>query len=127
MMVEAIGNYGAHLKPPNYHELRVLMLKEELRLTHEMLESNMKEQTKYVCSIMANGWTDKKGRRLINFLVNSPAGTMFVKSVDASAYMKTGQKVYELLDSFVEEVGESNVVQLVTDNGSNYVLAGKYY
>jgi hypothetical protein len=53
MMVEAIGNYGAHLKPPNYHELRVLMLKEELRLTHEMLESNMKEQTKYVCSIMA--------------------------------------------------------------------------
>jgi hypothetical protein len=31
------------------------------------------------------------------------------------------------LDSFVEEVGESNVVQLVTDNGSNYVLAGKYY
>jgi hypothetical protein len=35
--------------------------------------------------------------------------------------------VYELLDSFVEEVGEKNVVQLVTDNGSNYVLAGKYY
>ncbi|WJX29351.1 hypothetical protein P8452_18003 [Trifolium repens] len=75
---------------------------------------------------MTDGWTDTKGRTLINFLVNSPAGTMFVKSVDASAYMKIGQKVYELLDSFVEEVGESNVVQLVTDNGSNYVLAGKH-
>jgi hypothetical protein len=34
MMVEPIGNYGAHLKPPSYHELRVAMLKEELRLAH---------------------------------------------------------------------------------------------
>jgi hypothetical protein len=127
MMVEAIGNYGPHLKPPSYHELRVPMLKEELKYTNEMLEDNRKEVAKYGCSIMADGWTDTKGRTLINFLVNSPAGTMFVKSVDASAYMKTGQKVYELLDSFVEEVGEKNVVQLVTDNGSNYVLAGKYY
>jgi hypothetical protein len=28
-------------------------------------------------------------------------------------------------DAFVEEIGEQNVVQLVIDNGSNYVLAGK--
>jgi hypothetical protein len=34
MMVEPIGNYGAHLKPTSYHELRVAMLKEELRLAH---------------------------------------------------------------------------------------------
>jgi hypothetical protein len=76
---------------------------------------------------MSGGWTDTKGRASINFLVNSPAGTMFAKSVDASAYMKTGQKVYEMLDSFVEEVAESNVMQLVADNGSNYVLAGKHH
>jgi hypothetical protein len=106
--------------------LRVPLLQEELKLTHEMLSTNKKEQEKYGCSIMSDGWTDTKGRTLINFLVNSPAGTMFVKSVDASANMKTGQKLYELLDSFVEEIGESNVVQLVTDNGSNYVLAGKH-
>ncbi|KAH1242001.1 hypothetical protein GmHk_07G019441 [Glycine max] len=37
--------------------------------------------------------------------------------------MKTGQKIFELLDSFVEEIGEKNVIQVVTDNGSNYVLA----
>ncbi|WJX83158.1 hypothetical protein P8452_65836 [Trifolium repens] len=43
---------------------------------------------------------------------------MFVKSIDATAYTKTGDKLYELLDSFVEEIGEQNVVQLVTDNGN---------
>ncbi|XP_025984520.1 uncharacterized protein [Glycine max] len=41
--------------------------------------------------------------------------------------MKTGQKIFELLDSFVEEIGEKNVIQVVTDNGSNYVLAVGYY
>lgn len=109
-MVEAIGMYGAHLKPPSYYELRVPLLQDELKLTHEMLSTNKQEQAKYGCSIMSYGWTDTKGRTLINFLVNSPAGTMFVKSVDASASMKTGQKLFELLDSFVEDIGESNIV-----------------
>ncbi|RZC02947.1 hypothetical protein D0Y65_017865 [Glycine soja] len=46
-------------------------------------------------------------------------GTQFVRSVDASEYMKTGQKIFELLDSFVEEIGEKNVIQVVTDNGKD--------
>ena len=58
-------------------------------------------------------------------MVNCPTGIMFVKSVDASTYMKMGEKVFELLDSFVEEIGEENVVQVITDNGGNYVLTGK--
>ncbi|KAL4288400.1 hypothetical protein AHAS_Ahas19G0282400 [Arachis hypogaea] len=50
---------------------------------------------------------------------------MFLKSIDASDYVKTGEKMFELLDGIVEEIGEQNVVQVVTDNESNYVLAGK--
>ena len=125
LMLEAVGNYGPYLKAPSYHELRVPLLKKELELTKDMLKGHEEEKVKYGCSIMSDGWTDRKNRTLINFMVNCPNGTMFVKSVDASAYMKTGEKVYELLDSFVEEIGEKNVVQVVTDNGSNYVLAGK--
>jgi hypothetical protein len=74
---------------------------------------------------MSDAWTDRKPRTLINFLVNSPSGTVFSKSVDGSSYMKTGLKIFELLDSFVQDVGAENVVQVVSDNGSNYVLAGK--
>ncbi|XP_057997207.1 uncharacterized protein LOC131176091 [Hevea brasiliensis] len=33
--------------------------------------------------------------------------------------------MYDLLNRFVERVGEANVVQVVTDNASNCVLAGK--
>ncbi|XP_020206248.1 uncharacterized protein LOC109791366 [Cajanus cajan] len=125
LMVEAIGTYGPHLKPPSYHELRVPLLKKELEYTKGLLKGHEEERVKYGCSIMSDGWTDRKSRTLINFLVNSSMGTMFVKSVDASEYTKTGEKVFELLNSFVEEIGEKNVVQVVTDNGSNYVMAGK--
>ena len=48
-----------------------------------------------------------------------------MRTVDASKYMKTGQKIFELLDSFVGEIGEKNVIQVVMDNGSNYVLIGE--
>ncbi|KAH1246707.1 hypothetical protein GmHk_06G016734 [Glycine max] len=74
---------------------------------------------------MFDAWTDRKQRCIINFFINSQAGTMFLKFVDGFDFVKTGEKLFELLDAIVEEVGEENVVQVVTDNGSNYVLAGK--
>ena len=78
------------------------------------------------CSIMADGWTDKKHRTLINFLVNSPRGSMFLESIDASSYSKTGEKMLDLLSSYVERVGVDNVVQVVTDSAAKNVLASKY-
>jgi len=127
LMVEAIGQYGPKLKPPSYHELRNLCLNKELENTHKMLETNKEEAEKYGCSIMSDGWIDTKGRTLINFLINSPAGTMFIKSIDASSYVKSEKEIFEMLDKFVGEIGESSVVQLVTDNGRNYVLACKVF
>ena len=50
---------------------------------------------------------------------------MFVKSIDGSNFLKTREKLFEILDFLVEEIREENVVQVITDNGSNYVLAGK--
>ncbi|RVX13588.1 hypothetical protein CK203_010298 [Vitis vinifera] len=61
---------------------------------------------------------------LINFLVNSPAGTWFMKSIDASDTIKNGENMFKYLDEVVEEIGEENVVQVITDNASNYVNAG---
>jgi len=75
---------------------------------------------------MSDAGNDGKQRCLINFLVHSGAGTMFIKSIDAYKFVKTGEKIFELLDAIVEEIGKENVVQVITDNGSNYVLAGKF-
>ncbi|TXG73396.1 hypothetical protein EZV62_001975 [Acer yangbiense] len=72
-----------------------------------------------------DGWKDMRERTLINFLINSPKGSMFMESIDVSAYAKTGEKMFELFSKVVDKIGPSNVVQVVTDSASNNVLAGK--
>jgi hypothetical protein len=74
---------------------------------------------------MSDGWSDGKNRTIINCLVSCPQGTMFLRSVDASNRVKDAMLLFELLDEVVMEVGVENVVQVITDNASNYVLAGK--
>jgi len=76
-------------------------------------------------TLMCDGWTDGKGRSLTNFLVNSPSETVFLKSIDTSNVIKDAKQMFELLDSMIEEIEEDNVVQVVTDGASNFVVAGK--
>ena len=77
------------------------------------------------CSVMPDGWTHGKGRSIINFLVNCLRGTIFIKSVDASPYVKDAHLLCDLLDKFVQEIGPQYVVQVITDNAANYVVAGR--
>ncbi|XP_019160773.1 PREDICTED: uncharacterized protein LOC109157329 [Ipomoea nil] len=74
---------------------------------------------------MSDGWQDIRHRSLINFLVINPSGTVFWKCVDASEHVKDAKLLFRLLDEVVEEVGEELVVQVITDNASNYRATGQ--
>ncbi|XP_042416539.1 uncharacterized protein LOC122005539 isoform X1 [Zingiber officinale] len=125
-MLDLVGQCGVGLKGPSYHEVQIPFLKKAVdNVTNDYIKSCETEWAKYGCSLMADGWTDKRQRTLINFLVNSLKGSVFIESVDASDYAKTGEKIFQLLDRFVERVGEVNVIQVVTASASNNVLAGK--
>ena len=76
---------------------------------------------------MSDGWKDEVAKKdIINFLVNSPKGSVFLRSIDASKFMKTVETLFKCLDDVVEEIGEQNVIQVVTDNASNYVATGNF-
>jgi len=81
-MLDLVSRHGLGFKPPSYHEIRVKYLKEEVQNTSLALQAHREEWKKTGCTIMTDGWTDKKRRTIINFLVNSPKGTMFLKSID---------------------------------------------
>ncbi|GKV21499.1 hypothetical protein SLEP1_g31476 [Rubroshorea leprosula] len=100
-------------------------LKNDKEHTEKLLEYHKSQWIRYEVTRMSDSWTDRKQRSIINFLVNSPVGTMFIKSIDASSFVKIGEKLFELIDGVVEEIEAKNVIQLVTDDGSNYVVAGK--
>jgi len=124
-MTDVIGAYGPNLPAPSYHETKVSLLNKEVEYTEKLLQDHKLQRSKHGCSIMSDAWTDRKQRCLINFLVSSPVGIMFVKSIDGSNFVKTGEKLFEMLDCLVEEIGEENFVQVIADNRSNYVLVGK--
>jgi hypothetical protein len=50
---------------------------------------------------------------------------MFLKSVDASDQVKDAHLLFRLLDEVVEEMGVQNVVKIITNNVSNYVVVGR--
>ncbi|KAL7608742.1 hypothetical protein Lser_V15G11849 [Lactuca serriola] len=118
-----VGEYGKGLKLPSYHEARVTYLKKEVECVEKGLNEYKEEWKKTGCTLMSDGWTDGKQRSITNFLVNIPSGTVFVKSIDTSSFAKDANKLLEMLNSIVEEIGEENVVQVVTDSASAYVLA----
>ena len=47
-----------------------------------------------------------------------------MKSIDASDTIKNGELMFKYLDEVVEEIEEKNVVQVITNNASNYVNVG---
>lgn len=68
---------------------------------------------------MCDGWKDGKGRFLTNFFVNSPSETVFLKSIHTSDVIMDIEKKFDLLDSMVEETGEDNAMQVVTNGASH--------
>lgn len=61
---------------------------------------------------MTDGWSDRRRRTIFNFLVNSPKGTAFFKSIDASNICKIAKTIFEMVDVVVLEVRENNVVRV---------------
>ena len=100
-------------------------MQKEIVTIDEYLKEFKQSWVRTRCTIMSNGWTDQKGRTFLNFLVSFPQGTMFLRSRDASDQVKDANMLFCLLDEVVEETGEANVVLIIIDNASNYVLAGK--
>ncbi|RWR88638.1 hypothetical protein CKAN_01766500 [Cinnamomum micranthum f. kanehirae] len=125
-MMEAVAAFGPGLKLPSYHEVRHTFLHKEVQLIEKSLDQYRKEWSQCGCTLMTDGWTDGKNRSITNFLVNSPRGTVFIKSVDTSSICKNAQNMFELIDSVVEEIGEEHVVQVVTDSAAALVKAGEF-
>ena len=107
------------------HELRTWILKDEVININNMLDEHKKSWKQYGCCIMSGSWTDGKSGCFINFLINISAGTFFLRSIDAYDSIKDGELLSLRLNKVIDEVGEENVVQIITDNGTNFMNAEK--
>nr|GMD88020.1 uncharacterized protein LOC109167856 [Ipomoea batatas] len=123
--IECVAQHGPGMKPPSYHEVRVPYLKKEVEHVKELFKPHEETCNKYGCSLMMDKWKDRRGRAFINVLVNCSLGSYFLESVDVSKDTVDANKMLELFETFVNQVGKDNVVQVISDNASENVRAGK--
>ena len=116
---------GMGIEPPSPYEIK-----------HKYLDMEYKDMEAYVniqrekwktcgCMIMCDRWTRPTKLSIINFMVYSKGSTIFLKYVHASNYIKDNKYIYGLLKDVIKKVDKQNVVQIVTENGSTFVKAGK--
>ncbi|XP_058725529.1 uncharacterized protein LOC131596808 [Vicia villosa] len=124
-MCDAVSGYGVGFEPPSCDEISGKYLRKAVKLTNDVLEEHRAVWKIRGCTIMVDAWTDKKRRSILNLLVNSIKGTVFLKTIDASEMLESSKKLFKMMDDIVEEVGEENVVQIVTDYTPYYKVAGE--
>jgi hypothetical protein len=69
-------------------------------------------------SIVSDGWTNVRNQHLINILGVSATDAVFLAAHDSSI-IASSQNIAELLLKTINDVGPSNVIQVITDNATN--------
>ena len=124
--MRAISRIGCEWEGPSSETLRTRELKKEKICVDTQLDFLKDTWKKYGCTILCDGWSDVRKRSVYNVLISSCKGTMFWKAIDASGsgVTVTGTYIFEEIRKVIDEIGKENVVQVVTDNGSNCVAMG---
>ncbi|KAH7442198.1 hypothetical protein KP509_03G076400 [Ceratopteris richardii] len=84
----------------SYNDMRTKKLDEEKARIDRSLEPVRAGWAKYGCSILSDGWSDRKKRGIINIFVSCPLGTF-------------------------SRIGHQHVIQVITDNASNCASMGR--
>ncbi|XP_042479700.1 uncharacterized protein LOC122060641 [Macadamia integrifolia] len=129
--VKCTTRYGPSVPIPSYGTLRGRIIPK----ARKDLEKNA-EEVKFCwkqtgCTIMSDIWTDLKKQSFLNVIAYSPGGALFLRLEECSHARLTGPYIFDILDREIQSVGQNLVVQIISDNASNYsnaldMLIGKY-
>jgi hypothetical protein len=122
-MCDMISRHGVGFKPQSFNEIKGQYLTDEVEFTMEALEEHRAMWKITGCTIMVDE-RDNGYRTMLNLLVNSPKGTFFLKSI-VSPDTEEPEEIFGMMDDIVEEVGEENVVQIVTHGEDYYEAAAE--
>ncbi|KAL5701064.1 hypothetical protein ACHQM5_026443 [Ranunculus cassubicifolius] len=125
LMADAIARVGPGYKMPSCQSLRGDLLNKCVQEAGGLCLELRKSWEVTGCSVIADRWTDRTGRTVVNFYVYCAKGNMFLKSFDATEISKSSEELFTLFDNVVQDVGPTNIVHFMTDTTPNYKAAGK--
>jgi hypothetical protein len=101
-----------------------------LDMNYDDLKNHMEEAKEnwgeFGVTVMCDSWTGPTKMCIINFMIFCNGRMFFHKTVNATGLVQNAEFLYDCIkEVVVEEIGAQFVVQIVTDNGSNYKKACK--
>uniref|UniRef100_A0A2P2J1R6 DNA binding protein n=2 Tax=Rhizophora mucronata TaxID=61149 RepID=A0A2P2J1R6_RHIMU len=124
-MIDAIASGGSEVQGPSYNDLRGWVLKNSVDEVKSDVDKHIASWARTSCSLLIDQQKTIMGRTLLNILVYSTEGLVFLKSVDASETIKSPDALYELIKQVVEEIGVRYVLQVITRMEEHYIIAGR--
>ncbi|KAH6558235.1 hypothetical protein KP509_1Z073100 [Ceratopteris richardii] len=107
-MVKAISEVGPcqGWSGPSYSDMRTTKINEKKKRIDLSLAPMREKWSRYGCTILSDGWRDRKNRGIINILVSCPIGTFFLRAVEVGKKGKktTGVFIYRHIKKAIEEV-----------------------
>nr|XP_023920608.1 uncharacterized protein LOC112032107 [Quercus suber] len=104
--------------PLGYNALRITLLQKERAHVERLLKPVKDSWLENGVSIVSDGWSNPQWRPLINIMVVSDGGPVFIKAVDGSGEFKDKHYITGVLKDAIKEIGHEKVVLVITDNAS---------
>eukprot|EP01018_Ginkgo_biloba_P017160 Gb_40238 [translate_table: standard] len=123
-MVKAIQGALSGYKPPGFEKLCTTLVDKEKGCVEEEVAPLKHAWSIDGCSIVMDGWTDIRNRPLLNIIVSSTLGPYFLRAIDCSRKEKNTFFLRDVLSATIDEVGISDVVQVITDAAPVCKVAG---
>ena len=118
--------FGKPYVPPSYHDVRTrLLVQAKTDLEADLNNRTAETVRKFGGTLALDGWTSVSSRPLCNAMLVSPAGELFLGSVDTTGKEKTAEYMASIMDKFIDQVGPHNIVQVCTDNASSMLKASQ--
>jgi len=111
--------------PPSMDRLRTTILEREKQFCRDGLASFQEYLQLIGATITSDGWFDVHRRPLLNLLVVSPKGEMFLKAVDTGGETKDAAYIVGQLIDCIREVGADSVIQVVTNSAAVCKVVGR--
>ena len=75
-------------------------------------------------TLISDGWTNCQGQPLLNLIVQTSQGPVFLFTKDSSMEIKSAEYIASVLKEALEQVGSENINMVVTDSAANCKAAG---
>ncbi|XP_073034578.1 uncharacterized protein [Primulina eburnea] len=124
-MINTIADVGPGVQGPSGRQIGGVFLEEEVEDITAYLNTLKSKWPKYGCTIMCDGWSTRNKHPIINFMIYCDRNMIFHSSVDCTNQRKTADFILSLLNKVIDEIGEENIVHVVTDSESANKAAGQ--